>query len=815
MSKALISFAISVTLMTLPLWGADVTLRGRVVDENGAPVRDAHVQAGTIWEGETDPTGEFIVTLPKAGDLSISIEREGYYALKNQLTHLDSSQEITFVMNTIHEVFQSENVSGQASPVDVGQTQSEEHLSGTEVNNIPYANSHSLRNALGMFSEAVQDTGGGLHLNGADENQVLYLFNGFNINNPISGQFNTLLPVEGIRSVDLSAGQTSAEFGKGSAGVLRITTETGTDRFHYTATDFIPGVDIKQGVRIGNWYPRVGISGPIKKGRAWFSEMFQSEYTQTLIAGLPNGQNNRSGWAGSNILHGQMNLSSSNILFADFLVNIDNQARVGLGVLNPVETTYSVNTQQYVGTIKDQKYFGRGALVEVGFAHNYFSVANKPRGEELFVLGPEGDSGNYFLHSQQAATRDQALLQGFLPKVNWFGEHQFQVGGDFDWLRYSANFQRTGYELLGLSGQLISETLYPTPAQFHVPDTELSVYALDTWRIAKNLQVSLGLRGDRDQGIGATGWSPRAAVSWSPFESGKTRVSGGYAITHDAVTMQMLGQPLDQVGVTTMYNANGSVQGAPTVARYEITRNGLKLPGAGNWTAGIDQQITSRIFVGTKFLRRKGSDGFAFLNVLDPTAPPAITPQNNALYQLTNLRHDDYDSVGVSVRQMLSGQFGWTVAYTWSRSVSNAVIDPNSPVPVQQLPDLVPTPWDVPHRIVARGYAPLPWKNWAISAFVDWRSGLPFSVRDQTGLIYGAVDGYRFPVNFDLNLAVERMLTWRGYRFALRGGMDNITNQANPTAVNQVLGTQKFLQFLGDEGRHFVVRIRFFEKSGK
>jgi len=58
------------------------------------------------------------------------------------------------------------------------------------------------------------------------------------------------------------------------------------------------------------------------------------------------------------------------------------------------------------------------------------------------------------------------------------------------------------------------------------------------------------------------------------------------------------------------------------------------------------------------------------------------------------------------------------------------------------------------------------------------------------------------------------MVTLRGYRFALRGGMDNVTNQSNATAVNNVTGAPQFLQFLGDEGRHFVVRIRFFGRAG-
>ena len=58
----------------------------------------------------------------------------------------------------------------------------------------------------------------------------------------------------------------------------------------------------------------------------------------------------------------------------------------------------------------------------------------------------------------------------------------------------------------------------------------------------------------------------------------------------------------------------------------------------------------------------------------------------------------------------------------------------------------------------------------------------------------------------------ERIMTLRGRRFALRMGVNNLTDSKNPTAVNNVIGSPQYLQFLGHEGRHFVVRIRFFEK---
>jgi hypothetical protein len=418
------------------------------------------------------------------------------------------------------------------------------------------------------------------------------------------------------------------------------------------------------------------------------------------------------------------------------------------------------------------------------------------------------------VNSTQAASRDQGLIHAFLPKFRFAGSHQLEAGADVDWLHYNAEFRRTGYQVFGSSGIPISETLFPSPAMFHVDDKEASTFLLDTWRVSKQLQFTLGVRQDWDQRIKNVAWSPRAAFSWSPFASARTRISGGYSITHDAVTMGMLGSPLDQTAVTTQYNAEGLQAGPPTLATFTIPNSGLVLPRASNWTLDVDHQLSTHVYLTAKYLRRRGADGFAFINTLAPDAPPSLLPLPNAdsggIYQLTNLRRDNYDSVVLSVRQTLSGQFEWMASYTRSRAVSSAVLDPNSPQPLQVLPNLVPMPWDAPNRLLAWAYLPLPWKNWAISALADMRTGFPFSVRDQSGLVIGTVDSYRYPLNFDLNIAIERMMTFHGYRFALRGGMDNVTNQANPTAVNNVTGVPQFLQFLGDEGRHFVVRIRFF-----
>ncbi len=805
--------------VTLPLYADGVLLGGRVVDENEAPVRAARVivlPAGV--EAETDPTGAFQVALPNPGDYLISVEREGYYALKDRAVHVAAAQELTLVINSVREVFQSQNVNAETSPVDVGQSQNQERLSGTEVNDMPYQNSHNLRTVMQLMPGVLQDPTGALHVNGSSENQVLYLLNDFNITNPVSGQFQTLLAVEGIRSLEVSSGRYSSEFGKGTAGVLAINTETGTDTFHYTATDFIPGFDVQQGVRLGNWYPRVGVSGPIVEGRAWFADTFDSEYNQALVTGLPAGQNTRSGWAGSNLLHTQVNLTPSNILFADFLVNIDDEGRVGLGPLNPVSTTSTLHTHEYFASLKDQAYFGHGMLVEFGYAHNAFSDTQTPQGQSLYIFAPEGNSGNYFVNSRQTATRDQGLLHAYLPPFRFLGTHHLEAGADGDVLNYHGNFHLTGYQLLGLSGQLISQTLFPIPAIFQFGNTEMSSYLLDTWRISKRLQFDLGLRQDWDRRVDHIAWSPRAAFSWSPLAGGHTRISGGYAVTHDAVPLDTLGRPQNQAAVTTEYSPNGMPAGPPAVTTFAIN-NPLVLPRATNWTLAVDHELSRHIYLTAKYLRRRGTDGFAYVNQSAPNGPPSLLPLPDAespgVYQLTNLRRDDYDSVQVAVRQTWSGQYEWMASYTRSRAQSNAIADPTLTTPLQVLPYFAPVPWDAPNRFIGWAYLPLPWKNWAVSALADMRTGFPYSIQDQTGVVVGPFDSYRYPLNFNLNIAIERMVTFHGYRFALRGGMNNVTGQANPTAVHNVVGAPGFQQFLGDEGRHFVVRIRFFGKTGK
>ncbi|MCL4402404.1 MAG: carboxypeptidase regulatory-like domain-containing protein [Acidobacteria bacterium] len=793
-------------------YGQQFVVSGRVTDENGAPVGQARINVRSDkleqpLRAVADPTGAFSLALPAPGDYAINVQREGYFKL-NYRGRLEAGQELALVLNPLREVFQTVDVHETPSRVNLDQTAREERLTGTEINDVPYPASHSLRNAMRLLPGVVQDTSGALHFAGSAENQVYYTLNDFSIADPLTGRFNTLLAVEGIRDLDFESGQYPVEFGRGSAGTLAIKTDTGTDRFRYTATNFLPGIDTQGGLHLGNWTPRVGVSGPIWRGRAWFADNFSTEYSQAVVNGLPKGEDRRSGWTAGNLLHTQVNLTPSQILFADFLVNYGDQGRLGLGPLDPVSTTFTSLSHEYFASVKDQIYFGHGTLVEFGYAHSSFFDQQMPVGQGLYIVAPAGRSGYNFINSSQWTSRDQALVNAYPSSFRFGGTHQLKIGSDVERLGYRADFARTGYERLGLANNVISTTVFQGNGAFERPGLVASWYALDTWRPRGNVRVEAGIRQDWDQLARTAALSPRASVSWSP--AGGTRLSAGYAITRDTAHLALFGMPLDQYAVTT-YPTTGIAQ-----ATTFFIGNGLRLPRYQNWSAGMEQELPHRLVAKVDYLRRSGRDGFAWVNTSAPDAiyqPLFGSPGLPGAYALGNGRRDRYQSVTASVRQTFAEQYEWMASYTRSRAQSNALLDITVDQSFALLNDFVAQPWDTPNRFLGFAYLPLPRKNWAVAALVDARSGFPYSAMDETGRIIGPVDGNRFPFNFDLNLHLERRFTFHGYRLAIRAGFNNITDHPNPTAVNNTVGYPQYLQFLGNEGRHFVVRLRVFGKS--
>jgi outer membrane receptor protein involved in Fe transport len=243
------------------------------------------------------------------------------------------------------------------------------------------------------------------------------------------------------------------------------------------------------------------------------------------------------------------------------------------------------------------------------------------------------------------------------------------------------------------------------------------------------------------------------------------------------------------------------------------------MPRYENWSVGVEQRLPAGFFARANYLRKRGRDGFTFANLLAGNTTALLEKAGRlggagfgAIYHPANSRRDVYDSFEITVRKNFLKQYTWLGSYTRSRARSNAVLDISIENPARFSENFGPMPWDAPNRFLSWSYFPLS-EKWGLAYMMEWRTGYPFSIENEQGQIVEGVNSRRFPAFFELNVHLERRLDLFGYRWALRGGVYNLTDRLNPTVVNNVAGSPDFLLFAGGTSRGFVARIRWLGRN--
>ncbi len=822
MNRLLSPFAAALFLMAagpLQSRAEEMDLIGRVVDENNTAVSLVRITLRPDGGVSTPPpevtaisdqAGNFTVRVP-TGTYVLSAEREGFFAVRDKRIDFTEPGDIfVIVVPRLQQTSESINVSASVPAVDVQDTTSERRLTGRQIIDIPYPATRDFRNALQIMPGVLRSPAGTLTFDGGREDQVFYSLNGFNIGDPITGRFSTRLPVESVRSVGYASGRYSPEFGKGSAGSLAIETTNGADQFRYSATNFIPGVETQKGLHIGTWAPRLNVSGPIHRGRAWFSESLDAEYSVAVVPDLPRGEDRTTRLRGASVLHGQVNLTPSQIVTFDLLGSFENAPRSGLSALDPISTSVDRSADQYFGSIKHQTYFTSGMVIDAGYAYTTTSAYERPQGFGFYAIKPEGRAGNYYVNAHKQSRRDQIRANVLAPSFEAAGVHRIKAGADIDVVHYSQDVQRTGYENYDRYGRLLNRTTFGGPTWLSIRNSQQSTYVVDAWEVRSDTTIEYGVRQDWDELVRRVVLSPRFSVAHSPFGSTRTRVAGGYAVVHDASSIELFARSLDQYSVTSRFGPDGIRIDPPTITMFRADER-YRSPRYQNLSFGVEHQFGPGIRISASALRRRGVQGLTYAAlppVLEPDTPSSLTR-----FDLTNFRRDVYDSFSVTFHQTFGRDYSWMANYTRSRALSNAVIDVSVDQRLQVINNFGRLSWDAPDRVLSWGYLPAWSRNWAFSYLLDLRTGFPFSIVRDTGQIVGAVNSLRFPVNVRLNVHLERKFRLGRYRFALRGGINNVTNSMNATGVNNSIDSPNFLQYYGREGRHGVFRLRWLKQG--
>ena len=793
-----------------------LSLTVEVVDDNKVAVPDAQViltdAAGrTVEKSATDDAGRCEFQGLSGGSYSLRVAKEGFYELVESEVHVGETESVEVTLNHEQEFSESVNVIYSPPAIDLEHTSSSEQLNSTQIIDLPYPVPRDIRYALPLLPGVLQDAFGRLHVDGSSTRQIVDRLDGFNITDAGTGDFDLRLSVDALRSVEVETSRYPAEFGKGSGGLINFSTGMGDDRFRYSGTDFIPSLQNRRGLHINSWTPRGTLSGPIVRGKGWFLLAPEGEYNVNIFTQLPPGADRNTFWRFGNLAKAQVNWRPAQILTGTLLVNRLGAPREGLSRFDPVETTVNARESAYLLSVKNQSLLANGTLFELGFAASRLRVTGTPQGNQTYVITPDTARGNFFEASARMAGRKQFIANLVPPAVKRGGRHQLKFGTDLDRLTSHQSFVRHPFQILREDGTLARQVSFNGNPSFERDNFEASVYAEDRWSVSDRLLIEPGVRIDWDEVVRQALVSPRLASSVMLTRDGETKLTWGAGLYYDASTLEYISRPDTGQRVDLFYDATGqTLLFPPLTTTLSANDRHVQAPRFLNWSVALDRKLPRSVYASVEYIQKRGHNGWTYLDLPSPNPPNPNEPSGNFVF--SNSRRDRYDAVEVKARRRFQGDHVVFAAYTRSAARSNAVLNFTLDNPLFSPQVAGPFAWDAPNRFQSWGIVPLV-KKVDLAYSTDLRDGFPFFLVNQEQELVAPPGARRFPAYFTLNLFLERRLVLFGYQWALRVGLNDVTNRHNPFAVDNNVDSPHFLAFSAIDGRSLTARIRLLGRK--
>jgi hypothetical protein len=778
-------------------------LQMTVTDQNGQPLPMVIVIAQqndkAVAQERTTPSGNALLRLAP-GTYKILVEKQGFYTTAVAKLEIAAGQQspVEVKLQPVREYKEEIEVTAQPSPIDPQETSSAQAITASDISSIPYPTTRDYRGVLAYIPGVLGDSGQ-IHIAGANTQEIQDYLDGFEVSQPASGALSVRVNPDSLQKIDVRSSRYSAQFGKGSGGLVDLQVQDGDNRFRLNATDFFPTFQNVKGFQLNNWTPRGYFSGPLVKDKLWFDISHEGEVDYNIIKELPAGADTNRLWRIADMGRLRMNLTPGNVLTASAVLNLQDSQNSGISPFDPVSVSLHNHNYLYLLGLKDQITIAKDTLLEFGGAFHRNKASSLPQGDLPYVLGPSGRSGNYWVTNENISTRTQGFANLYLRPWKLAGTHQFTVGGRADRVLYHANIDRGTVQFVDGTGAVLRQITFTNAPPFSLSTLESSAYIQDRWTPMQRVIIETGGRWDHDTYLGRGFFSPRIAGTMLISAASETKFSAGIGIYFDRSNLALAANGSQGTRTDEFFSPVAAVF-TPT---FTVDPRLLTLPRYNNWSVALERRLPGKVYARLEYLSRHGAHAWDF----------ASQPGNNFL--LLSDKKDRYDAAQLTLRKELKRGYPFAVSYTRSRATSNQTVDfaIDALMVGNQVGGVLP--WDSPNQLQAWGSYPLPWKlkKFDMAWSSIWRSGFSFVTIDQFGQIVSGPGQFRFPDFVTLNATVERKFTFHGYRWAARIGVDNVLNRQNPTVVDNDVNSPTFLTFFGTDHRTLNGRVRFLGKK--
>ena len=730
----------------------------------GVAVTARDVNTGNRRAATTSDTGTYAIAGLRPGTYVVTFEHAGFTTVENRGVEMRVGQ-TTRLMATLRPAAISETITVRArahlidiASSDVGDTLTAEDLLDLPTQNRNFVLFAALVPGVIPNPQTGSESSDALYINGQHQANNSFRVDGGRNDDPLAGSFGgaqVRTAIEAIQEFEVLTAQYDAEFGSATGGVLNAITKSGTNEVRGSAFIFFQNakwnsMDFftrREGLqRPDAAFRSQGFTfgGPIVRDRLHYFISFeqsldrqgQSRFfaTRPSLSYSTTEENHLLNVLG----RADDELARNQHFSLRYLSERAPQFNKIVGAQTALENAREEHDFDLNAIAALESVFGDNRLnsVRVSYTHEHFINASSPSGHwardfetlrsfDPLQVRPSVQEGPSILGQNQ---RDDST--DIEDTVSWVArDHEIRAG--FQWARRAVDVVNFGQA----NGRFEFDTdrpfnpddvtTYPVdftirvhgPSRSQVSNIDvLGVFAQDQWRLRNNLTVNGGLRWDRDDAVhDRNNFAPRLGFAWSPGQSARTVVRGGFGRFYDETKLLLWSQFfLDAVRFTNGFGVRIPDAGTnrqyfvdlvktnniTTLARLrdllraiaEQTSVQLNLnptvdnpsrvqPYVDTASLGIQRELSSTIAAGVDFIHSESKRTLVLVD-LNPFSRsrggrPNISILDGkpvrigSISTLVNAGSSRYDAVQLSVHKRLQGGLAFRIAYTYSDSSGN------------------------------------------------------------------------------------------------------------------------------------------------
>jgi hypothetical protein len=286
-------------------------------------------------------------------------------------------------------------------------------------------------------------------------------------------------------------------------------------------------------------------------------------------------------------------------------------------------------------------------------------------------------------------------------------------------------------------------------------------------------------------------------------ETGNTVLRGGIGLFYERTPLVAGAFEQFENARDTRFEADGTTPIGPPVVYTHMTAQDLQPARSTAWDIAFDKRLNRMLALRVSMLGRQGNHEL----VVDP-----VRTDHGAALTLSSTGESKYlqEEVNLHVTRGTRLDISTSYVHSVSRQDLNDLVEFFDAVlqPVIGANEYAPAAADAPNRLFVHGRAFLTGR-WLVLGTFDWRSGLPYSIVNDTLDFVGPRNDQRFPTYLRVDAGVERRLSvahvhpWVGLRVA------NALDSFLPVDVQANLGSPNFGQFSNSPFREYRIHVRF------